>query len=88
MAKTATARKSSSVQRQTRRVPRALRQRERRVKPRQARPARTRRPQQLTLGELIAAAFDTVGGELGEVLALMSSPQFAKAVGRHIILEP
>jgi hypothetical protein len=42
---------------------------------------------QLTLGEVIAAAFDTSGGELGEVLELVTSPQMTRALGRRIIVE-
>jgi hypothetical protein len=41
----------------------------------------------LTVGEVIAAAFDTSGGELGEVLELVTSPQMTRALGRRIILE-
>jgi hypothetical protein len=39
------------------------------------------------VGEVIAAAFDTSGGELGEVLAQLTSPQMSRALGRRIILE-
>jgi hypothetical protein len=80
MAKATTARKSGSVQRQGRRVMPALRRVARRVKSSQAQPG------PLTLGELIAAAFDTAGGELREVLRVVTSPQLSKAVGRRIVL--
>ncbi|HSP78443.1 MAG TPA: hypothetical protein VLQ93_07935 [Myxococcaceae bacterium] len=74
MAKTAK-RKSGAVQRQGRRV--------------MPTPRRTRRkaaPEQLTVGELIAAAYDTAGGERLEVLKLMTSPQMTRALGRRIVL--
>jgi hypothetical protein len=45
-------------------------------------------PGLLTLGELIAAAFDTAGGELSTVLKVVGSPQLAKALGRRIVLVP
>jgi hypothetical protein len=38
-----------------------------------------------TLGELIAAAFDTVGSEARTVARLISSADMAKAIGRRII---
>lgn len=41
---------------------------------------------QLTLGELIAAAFDTAGGEQLEVVKLVTSPQMTRALGRRIVL--
>lgn len=75
MAKTAT-RKSGSVKRQGRRVMPAPR----RATQRKAAPAL------LTVGELIAAAFDTAGGERGEVLKLVTSPQMSRALGRRIVL--
>jgi hypothetical protein len=80
MAKTATARKSGSVRRQGRRVMPVLRRVARRVR---AAPAK---PERLTLGEIIAAAFDTTGGELREVLKVVTSPQLSKALGRRIVL--
>jgi len=46
------------------------------------------RPEPLTLGELIAAAFDTAGGELAEVLKVVGSPQLSKALGRRVVLVP
>ncbi|MBF5042820.1 hypothetical protein FGE12_10485 [Aggregicoccus sp. 17bor-14] len=41
---------------------------------------------QLSLGEIIAAAFDTAGGEPHEVLKLVTSPQMTRALGRRIVL--
>ncbi|WP_224243363.1 hypothetical protein [Hyalangium gracile] len=64
----------------------ALRRAVRRVKPARAKKKRSARPEPLTLGELIAAAFDTAGGELREVLKVVASPQLAKALGRRIVL--
>jgi hypothetical protein len=75
MAKTAT-RKCGSVQRQGRRVMPAPR----RTTQRKATPAL------LTVGELIAAAYDTAGGEQREVLKLVTSPQMSRALGRRIVL--
>jgi len=40
----------------------------------------------LTLGELIAAAFDTAGGEQLEVVKLVTSAQMTRALGRRIVL--
>ncbi len=74
MAKTAT-RKPGSVQRQGRRVMPAPR----RATQRKVTPA-------LTVGELIAAAYDTAGGESREVLKLVTSPQMTRALGRRIVL--
>jgi hypothetical protein len=75
MAKTAT-RKRGSVTRQGRRVmptPRRTAQRK------AATPA-------LTVGDIIAAAFDTAGGEAMEVLKLVTSAQMSRALGRRIVL--
>lgn len=84
-----TARKGSPVRRQGRRVMPALRRVARRVKkaPR-AHKAPAARPEPLTLGEVIAAAFDTAGGELAEVLRVVSAPQLTKVLGRRIVLVP
>jgi hypothetical protein len=41
---------------------------------------------QVTLGELIAAAFDVVGGETQRVARLMASRPMARATGRHFVL--
>lgn len=38
-----------------------------------------------TLGELIVAAFDTVGSEARTVARLISSADMAKAIGRRIV---
>ncbi|HZI13170.1 MAG TPA: hypothetical protein VE153_22505 [Myxococcus sp.] len=75
-----TTRKGGTVPRQGRRVMPALR--------RTAKRARAVAGKvQLTVGEVIAAAFDTAGGEMGEVLDLMTSPQMTRALGRRIIVE-
>lgn len=39
----------------------------------------------LTLGELIAAAYDTVGGEAREVVKLVTSRPMTRALGRRIV---
>ena len=75
MAKTAT-RKRGAVQRQGRRVMPA---------PRRA-TQRKAGPGLLTVGELIAAAYDTAGGEGHEVLKLVTSAQMTRALGRRIVL--
>lgn len=75
-----TTRKSGTVRRQGRRVMPALRRTAQRAR------AVAERAQ-LTLGEVIAAAFDTSGGELGEVLELVTSPQMTRALGRRIVVE-
>lgn len=86
MAKTATARKGSPVRRQGRRVLPTLRRVARRVKAARTVKRPEARPEPLTLGELIAAAFDTAGGEVCEVLRVVTSPQLSKALGRRIVL--
>ena len=40
---------------------------------------------QVTLGDLIAAAFDTVGGEVKKVAQVMSSRDMTAATGKHIV---
>jgi hypothetical protein len=40
---------------------------------------------QVTLGDLIAAAFDTVGGEAKKVARVISSPTMTVATGTHIV---
>ncbi|MFB1480145.1 chaperonin [Corallococcus sp. RDP092CA] len=40
---------------------------------------------QVTLGDLIAAAFDTVGGEARKVAKVVSSTDMTLATGRHIV---
>jgi len=66
----------------------ALRRVARRVKASRGVQSAPSRPGPLTLGELIAAAFDTAGGELAEVLKVVSSPQLSKALGRRVVLVP
>ncbi|NOK23375.1 hypothetical protein [Corallococcus carmarthensis] len=71
--------KSGTVRRQGRRVMPALR--------RTAKRARVAAQKaQLTLGEVIAAAFDTAGGEMSGVLELVTSPQMTRALGRRIVV--
>ncbi|MFL5350877.1 MAG: chaperonin [Hyalangium sp.] len=41
---------------------------------------------QVTLGDLIAAAFDTVGGEVKKVARVVSSPTMTLATGKHIVV--
>lgn len=79
MGKAATHRKKVTVRRQGRRVMPAVRR-----KAQRKRPATSRAP--LTVGALIAAAYETAGGELSEVLALVTSPQMSRALGRRIVL--
>ncbi|RKG99401.1 hypothetical protein D7X74_39445 [Corallococcus sp. CA047B] len=70
----------TTVRRQGRRVMPALR--------RTAKRARVvAQKAQLTLGEVIAAAFDTAGGEMSGVLDLVTSPQMTRALGRRIVVE-
>jgi hypothetical protein len=78
MARSTTA-KATKVARKGRRVLPSLRRTAQRV---QAAASRA----QLTLGELIAAAFETAGGERREVLKLVTSPQMTRALGRRIVL--
>jgi precorrin-6x reductase len=40
---------------------------------------------QVTLGDLIAAAFDTVGGEARKVARVVSSADMTLATGKHIV---
>jgi len=88
MAKTSTAGKGRPVRRQGRRVMPALRRVARRVKASRPVQPSAARPEPLTLGELIAAAFDTAGGELAGVLQVVGSPQLSKALGRRVVLVP
>jgi hypothetical protein len=74
MARTATGQRKT-VQRQGRRVMPAMR-----------RTTRKAAPAQLTLGDLIAAAYDTSAGEPLEVLKLVTSPQMSRLLGRRIVL--
>ena len=71
--------KQPKVARKARRVLPSLRRTAQRVQA-----AATRA--QLTLGEIIAAAFDTAGGEQLEVVKLVTSPQMTRALGRRIVL--
>ncbi len=48
--------------------------------------ARQVRRVQVTLGDLIVAAFDTVGNEVKKVAKVVSSPDMAVATGKHIIV--
>jgi hypothetical protein len=41
---------------------------------------------QVTLGDLIAAAFDAVGGEVKKVAKVVSSPAMTLATGKHIVV--
>jgi hypothetical protein len=75
-----TTRKSGTLTRQGRRVMPSLRRTAQRARA-------VAEKAHLTVGEVIAAAFDTSGGELGEVLELVTSPQMTRALGRRIILE-
>jgi len=47
--------------------------------------ARPMRRVQVTLGDLIAAAFDTVGGEAKKVARVISSPTMTVATGTQIV---
>ena len=80
MAKATTQRKKATVRRQGRRVMPALRRTAQRAKA-----VATKTP--LTVGEIIAAAYDTAGGESFEVLKLVTSPQMTRVLGRRIVLE-
>jgi hypothetical protein len=41
---------------------------------------------QTNLGELVAAAFDTVGNEVKDVAKLLASPELGRAAGGRIVL--
>ncbi|MFY0579606.1 hypothetical protein ACN28S_39965 [Cystobacter fuscus] len=75
MARTTT-QKRGTIQRQGRRVMPTMR----RTAQRKATAAK------LTLGELIAAAYDTAAGDSLEVLKLVTSPQMERLLGRRIVL--
>ncbi|MBN1203586.1 MAG: chaperonin [Myxococcaceae bacterium] len=51
-----------------------------------ARVVRPMRRVQVTLGDLIAAAFDAVGGEVKKVARVVSSPAMTVATGKHIVV--
>ena len=72
-----TANQHGAIQRQGRRVMPAMRRTARRSASRA----------KLTLGDLIAAAYDTAAGEGLEVLKLVTSPQMERLLGRRIVLE-
>ncbi|MDC0714450.1 hypothetical protein POL68_38700 [Stigmatella sp. ncwal1] len=80
MAKATKAKMGGSVRRQGRRVMPALRRSTQRMKPSK------KKTGPLTVGELIAAAFDTAGGEIAEVLKVVTSPQLSKALGLRIVV--
>lgn len=73
----------------TRRSGQGIRRKARRVKVTTARAVsgagRQARRVQVTLGDLIAAAFDTVGGEVKKVKQVMSSRDMVLATGKHIV---
>ncbi|MCP3139639.1 chaperonin [Pyxidicoccus xibeiensis] len=48
--------------------------------------SRSARQVQVTLGDLIAAAFDTVGGEVKKVAQVVSSKDMTLATGKHIVI--
>ncbi len=50
-----------------------------------AKGARPVRRVQVTVGDLIAAAFDAVGGEVKKVARVISSPAMQVATGKHIV---
>lgn len=75
MARTTTS-KRGAIQRQGRRVMPAMR----RTAKRKTAAAK------LTLGDLIAAAYDTAAGDSLEVLKLVTSPQMERVLGRRIVL--
>lgn len=74
-------RTNAAVKRQGRRVIPALRRTAQRVGT-----AASRVP--LTLGEVIAAAFDTADGETREVVRLVASPAMERALGKRIVVTP
>ncbi len=41
----------------------------------------------LTLGDVVAAAFDVVGGDSAKARALLESRQMGRALGRRIVFE-
>ena len=49
-------------------------------------PKSVQRPVKTTLGELIVAAFDTVGNEVKDVARLLSSREIGRAAHRRIVL--
>lgn len=78
MAKATKQTTETKVRRQGRRVAPALR--------RSAKAAAPAAKAQVTLGDLIAAAFDTVGEETDKVAKLLASRQLRRATGQKIVL--
>jgi hypothetical protein len=58
----------------------------RQMKVEQAAAVKPVRRVQVTLGDLIAAAFDAVGGEVKKVAKVVSSPAMTLATGKHIVV--
>ena len=58
----------------------------RRAMPRARRSRARRQPGALTLGDLVAAAFDTLGPDTRSVAELLSSRSMARALGRRIVI--
>ena len=56
----------------------------RRVMPKVRRQGGRSRP--LTLGELVAAAYDVVGGDAEKAAELLNSKEMARALGRRIVI--
>ena len=75
----AKAKKQATVQRQARRAMGSIRRRSRQAKA-------NLKAQTLTVGELIAAAFDTVGNEVKDVARVLASPDLACAIQKRIVL--
>jgi hypothetical protein len=74
---TSTRRKAQGIQRKGRRAMPATRRTRAEVRT---------EPRALTLGDLIAAAFDTVGPDTDAVADLLSSRSMARALGRRIVI--
>jgi hypothetical protein len=75
----------AKAQRRDQTIQRKSRQTKARVARAAAKVARPVRRVQVTLGDLIAAAFDTVGGEVKKVAKVVSSPNMALATGKQIV---
>ena len=73
--------KSGGVKRQGPRVMPALRSSARKVRT-------AAKKAQLTLGDIISAAFETAGGEAREVIRLVTSTEMERALGRRIVFVP
>lgn len=85
MAKTAKTAEQTKVRRQGRRVVPALRNTPR-AAPVKVETAAPVAKKALTLGELIAAAFDTVGGDADKAAKLLGSREMERAIGRRIVV--